>query len=172
MKDAVTLFSELGERLGLFGEDAASQAVVGAAHAANGWFQPEEIVRAVRTLADGMLRRERLAAWVAAYPWLQQPHTARNVLVVMAGNIPLVGFFDLLCVLVGGHRCLVKPSAKDRVLMEYVVAQLRAIDPSVAVALYEEGMAVDAVIATGSDNANDQHAENINNKSCGRTEHE
>ena len=53
-----------------------------------------------------------------------------------------------------GHRCLVKPSAKDRVLMEYVVAQLRAIDPSVAVALYEEGMAVDAVIATGSDNAN------------------
>ncbi|HIY68391.1 MAG TPA: aldehyde dehydrogenase [Candidatus Alistipes intestinigallinarum] len=154
MKNAVTLFSELGERLGSFGEDAASRAVVEAAHAANGWFLPDEIVRSVRTLADGMLRRDRLEAWVAAYPWLQQPHASRNVLVVMAGNIPLVGFFDLLCVLVGGHRCLVKPSAKDRVLMEYVVEQLRAIDPSVAVAFYEEGMAVDAVIATGSDNAN------------------
>lgn len=47
MKNAVTLFSELGERLGTFGEDAASRAVVGAACAANGWFQPEEICKTV-----------------------------------------------------------------------------------------------------------------------------
>ena len=52
-----------------------------------------------------------------------------DVLVVMAGNIPLVGFFDLLCVVIAGHRCLVKPSAKDTVLMEYVVGLLREIDP-------------------------------------------
>ena len=65
------------------------------------------------------------------------------VLVVMAGNIPLVGFFDLLCVVAAGHRCLVKPSSKDRVLTEYVLEQLRAIDPAVALSFYDEGAPVD-----------------------------
>lgn len=154
MKNAVTLFSELGDRLREFGGDDASREVIAAAHAANGWFLPEEIVRAVRTLADGMLRRDRLETWLGAYSALPHPVIPRRVLVVMAGNIPLVGFFDLLCVLVSGHRCLVKPSAKDRVLMEYVVRQLRELEPSVPVEYYEEGTPVDAVIATGSDNAN------------------
>ena len=72
----------------------------------------------------------------------------------MAGNIPLVGFFDLLCVLVSGHGCLVKPSAKDSVLMEHVVGLLREIDPSAPVRLYDGTSPVDAVIAAGSDNAN------------------
>ena len=128
MKNAVSLFSELGARLREFGDDDATRRVVAAAHAANGWFLPEEIVRAVRTLADGMLRRERLEAWLGAYPALRTRIIPRRVLVVMAGNIPLVGFFDLLCVLAGGHRCLIKPSAKDRVLMEYVVRQLRELE--------------------------------------------
>ena len=154
MKNAVSLFSELGARLREFGDDDATRRVVAAAHAANGWFLPEEIVRAVRTLADGMLRRERLEAWLGAYPALRTRIIPRRVLVVMAGNIPLVGFFDLLCVLAGGHRCLIKPSAKDRVLMEYVVRQLRELDPSVPIEYYEPGSPVDAVIATGSDNAN------------------
>ncbi len=154
MNDVVTLFTELGSRLRHFGSDAATRRVVEAAHAANGWFLPEEILRAVRAIADGILRRDLLEAWLAAYPSLSQPHTPHNVLVVMAGNIPLVGFFDLLCVLVAGDRCLVKPSNKDRVLMEYLLTQLHAIDPTVPAVRYEEGMPVDAVIATGSDNAN------------------
>ena len=78
----------------------------------------------------------------------------RRVLVVMAGNIPLVGFFDMLCVLAAGHRCLVKPSAKDTVLMEYVIGLLRGIDPQVPVEFYDGSTSPDAVIATGSDNAN------------------
>lgn len=74
-----------------------------------------------------MLRRDALAEWLAPYPVpVAEP---RRVLVVMAGNIPLVGFFDMLCVLAAGHRCLVKPSAKDTVLMEYVIGLLRGIDP-------------------------------------------
>lgn len=154
MKNAVELFTELGSRLRTFGTDAATQRVIEEAHAVNGWFLPGEIVRAVRTIGDGMLRRDRLEAWLAAYPALRQPHEARNVLVVMAGNIPLVGFFDLLCVVVAGHRCLVKPSTKDHVLMEYVLAQLRDMDPSVPVTLYDGSQSVEAVIATGSDNAN------------------
>ena len=137
-----------------FGSDAVTRRVIEAACAANGWFLDGEIRRAVRAISDEMLRRNRLEAWRSAYPALRRPHDARNVLVVMAGNIPLVGFFDLLCVLVAGHRCLVKPSAKDRILMEYILARLHEIDPSTPAVLYEENQRVDAVIATGSDNAN------------------
>ncbi len=79
---------------------------------------------------------------------------SRTVLVVMAGNIPLVGFFDLLCVIAAGHRCLIKPSNKDTVLMRYVVGLLCEVDPEVPIEFYDGAAAFDAVIATGSANAN------------------
>ena len=103
---------------------------------------PADIRRAVRAIACDMLQREKLEAWLADYPALPVAEP-RRVLVVMAGNIPLVGFFDLLCVLVSGHGCLVKPSAKDSVLMEHVVGLLREIDPSAPVRLYDAGLADD-----------------------------
>ena len=152
MKHAIELFSELGRRLERFGEDAASREVIARACGANGWFTPAEVRRAARALATEMLTEERLRGWLAAYPL--PVAQVRNVLVIMAGNIPFVGFFDLLCVVAAGHRCLVKPSAKDRVLMEYVVTQLLDIDPGARVVLYDGTQPVDAVIATGSDNAN------------------
>lgn len=153
MKNAIELFSELGVRLRGFGEVDATRAVADAACRANGWFTPAEVRRAVRALADDMLQREKLEAWLAAYPAVPvtQP---RRVLVIMAGNIPLVGFFDLLCVVVSGHICFVKPSAKDSVLMEYVIGLLHELDASAPVGLYDGASSVDAVIATGSDNAN------------------
>lgn len=152
MKHAIELFSELGRRLERLGEDAASREVIARACGANGWFTPAEVRRAARALATEMLTEERLRGWLAAYPL--PVAQVRNVLVIMAGNIPFVGFFDLLCVVAAGHRCLVKPSAKDRVLMEYVVTQLLDIDPGARVVLYDGTQPVDAVIATGSDNAN------------------
>ena len=70
-----------------FGEDAPTREVVRRACAANGWFMPHEVVRAVRVLGRRMLRPELLAAWLERYPAAAAP---RRVLVVMAGNIPLV----------------------------------------------------------------------------------
>ena len=153
MKNAIDLFSELGVRLRGFGGDDVTRAVMNAACRANGWFTPAEVRRAVGAIARDMLNREKLETWLADYPAV--PVVApRRVLVVMAGNIPLVGFFDMLCVLAAGHRCLVKPSAKDTVLMEYVIGLLRGIDPQVPVEFYDGSTSPDAVIATGSDNAN------------------
>ncbi len=152
MKSAIELFSALGRRLADFGGDVPTQEVAERACRANGWFTPADVRRAVAAIADGMLRRDRLETWLAPYP--VPVAVPRRVLVVMAGNIPLVGFFDLLCVLAAGHRCLVKPSAKDRVLTEYVVGMLRELDPEVPVGFYDGLSPVDAVIATGSDNAN------------------
>lgn len=153
MKNVIDLFSELGVRLCGFGADDATQAVMEAACRANGWFTPADVRRAVGAIARDMLSREKLEAWLGNYPAVPVA-VPRRVLVVMAGNIPLVGFFDLLCTVVSGHRCLLKPSAKDTVLMEYVVGQLRDIDASVPVEFYDGVSPVDAVIATGSDNAN------------------
>ena len=153
MKDTLDLFSALGDRLKDFGGDAASRQVAERACRANGWFTPAEVCRAVRTLSRDMLQRPKLERWLAAYPALPAARPL-DVLVVMAGNIPLVGFFDMLCVLAAGHRCLVKPSAKDTVLMEYVIGLLRGIDPQVPVEFYDGSTSPDAVIATGSDNAN------------------
>ena len=153
LKNTIETFSALGARLLGFGDDDATRAVIDSACRVNGWFTPADIRRAVRAIACDMLQREKLEAWLADYPALPVAEP-RRVLVVMAGNIPLVGFFDLLCVLVSGHGCLVKPSAKDSVLMEHVVGLLREIDPSAPVRLYDGTSSVDAVIATGSDNAN------------------
>ena len=153
VKNAIDLFSELGVRLRGFGDDSATRGVVNAACRANGWFTPAEVRRAVGAIARDMLSREKLEAWLANYPAVPVA-TPRRVLVVMAGNIPLVGFFDLLCTVVSGHWCLIKPSAKDTVLMEYIVGLLRDIDDSAPVEFYDGASSVDAVIATGSDNAN------------------
>ena len=153
VKNVIDLFSRLGANLRGFGDDDATRAVAAAACRANGWFTAVEVCRAVGAIARDMLSRDKLETWLAAYPAVPVAEP-RRVLVVMAGNIPLVGFFDLLCTVACGHRCLLKPSAKDAVLTEYVVSLLRSIDASVPVEFYDGTSPVDAVIATGSDNAN------------------
>lgn len=152
MKDAIELFVTLGERLRDFGHNDATQRVIACACEANGWFTPAEICRAISALSAQMLRRDALCAWLK--PYAVPVAVPRRVLVVMAGNIPLVGFFDLLCVLASGHRCLIKPSSKDSVLMEYIINLLHDIAPETAVELYDGNSPVDAVIATGGDDAN------------------
>ena len=152
MNAAIPTFVELGRRLASFGRRAADEAVIRAAVEANPWFTPDAIRAAVEAIRLEMLQRERLEAWLATY---RVPVAApKRVLVVMAGNVPLVGFFDLLCVVASGHRCLVKPSSKDRVLTEYLLDELHAIDPALSVELYDGTSRPDAVIATGSDNTN------------------
>lgn len=152
MKEWIPFFAALGERLRPFGCTPQSREAIACACRANGWFRPEEIVRAVETIRRDMLDADKLARWSRRYaPPASDP---RRVLVVMAGNIPLVGFFDLLCVVASGHRCQAKPSGKDRILMEYIVRTMRDLDPSVPVELCDGEAPADAVIATGSDNAN------------------
>lgn len=153
MKNAVDVFTELGDRLTGFGQDAVSQYIVADACRQNNWFLPAEVTRAVQAVRTEFLCRTKLTDWLGCY---QRPATlsSRTVLVVMAGNIPLVGFFDLLCVVVAGHRCLIKLSGKDTVLMQYIIENMKCIEPEIPVAIYTEGMSFDAVVATGSDNAN------------------
>ena len=148
----IHLFVSLNERLAHFGEDPISRQAINDASDANSWFSEGEIRNAVEAIRSQMLSEGNLRAWLDRYPNLPVA-TPRNILVVMAGNIPLVGFFDLLCVVASGNRCLIKPSSKDRILMQFFIDQLRDIDSAVAVEIFDGQVVPDAVIATGSDNA-------------------
>ena len=147
MRQMIDTLCRLGERLQAIPEAVISQAV-----AENPWFTPTSIRTAVEAIRREMLEREKLEAWLA--PYAVPVRTPKRVLVIMAGNLPLVGFFDLLCVVASGHHCLVKPSSKDRILMEHILHELHAIDPTLPITLYDGSTPPEAVIATGSDNTN------------------
>lgn len=121
------------------------------AYLRNNWFVPKNVLAALSAIAAMLRDEERLSQWVAQYPEVENPAT---IGVVLAGNLPAVGFHDLLCVLISGHRLLVKPSKDDTVLIELILEKLCEIEPAFreAVTFAERINAADAYIATGSDN--------------------
>ena len=119
----------------------------------NPWFTAENIKLALNALSKKILRREKLDQWISAYPY-PMDSKPKNVGIVMAGNIPLVGFFDLLCVCIAGHHTYVKMSSKDSVLMKYAIKALLATDRSLVIRPLKNNIPLDAVIATGSNNTN------------------
>ena len=153
MKSWVEIFGALGSRLSEFGDDDASREVVAQAMAENEWFSEDDIRYAVEAICCEMLDAEKLSKWLSFYPSAGSCE-AKRVAIIMAGNIPLVGFFDLMCVLASGNIPYVKPSSKDRVLEEYVEQLLREIEPELRIERYAENAQYDAVIATGGESAN------------------
>ena len=149
MDKMIEIFSELGKRLEHFGEEHTSQEVVRRAIEENEWFTREDILLAIKAIREEFLSTDKLHQWASNY---HQP-TPRKVAIIMAGNIPLVGFYDLLCVLMAGHTALVKPSSKDRVLTQYIINQLLNIEPSIPILDYTEDSSIDIAIATGGDQA-------------------
>ncbi|MBR5852718.1 MAG: aldehyde dehydrogenase [Alistipes sp.] len=148
----VGILSTLGARLSDFGHTPTSQRVISEAVAQNGWFTPTEITTAVEAIRATMLKEEALQEWLSRYRICTTP---KRVAIIMAGNIPLVGFFDLLCTLCSGHTAYVKPSSKDRVMTDYVIDLLKEIEPSIPIYTYAPTEQYDLAIATGSDEAND-----------------
>ncbi|PST81779.1 acyl-CoA reductase [Pedobacter yulinensis] len=117
----------------------------------NPWFTPEQVNRATAGLA-AMLRGPDIRTWVEGIRITDKP---RQVGMILAGNIPMVGLHDLLCVLATGHHAQVKLSSSDDLLLPYVVNQLISAEPAFAgrVQYVERLQGFDAVIATGSNNS-------------------
>ena len=153
MKSTVQIFSELGARLAEFGCTDESRSIIARAIAENEWFSTSDILYAIEAIRHEMLDAEKIENWLAKYPSLAQ-HNNLRVAIIMAGNIPLVGFFDLMCVLASGNTPFVKPSSKDRILEEYIEDLLRSIEPSLRIEKYNEKADYDAIIATGGESAN------------------
>jgi len=121
----------------------------------NAWFLPEFIYQAAQQLVDQYLQKDALENWVALYPSISNTFTHKKVGIVMAGNIPMVGFHDLLSVLIAGHTAVVKLSSKDTVLMQFVIDTLKVINPAFenAIIVQDHLKNCDAYIATGSNSA-------------------
>ncbi len=145
-------FVELGRILQQELDEGRLDPVIRRATEANCWFTAESVAFAIRAICSDMLQPELLETWLRPYQ-KQGTKTVRRVGIIMAGNIPLVGFFDLMCVLLSGHGCLYKPSSKDSVLIDHIAGLLTGIDPSLPLQRMN-GKRPDAVIATGSDNTN------------------
>ncbi|MBK9290264.1 MAG: acyl-CoA reductase [Bacteroidetes bacterium] len=123
------------------------------AYQSNNWFTIDNQMLALKGIAR-MLQVDELMAWAAAYVQ-QQPAAARTVAVIMAGNIPAVGFHDFLSVLMSGHRFLGKLSTDDRQLLPALARMLCETEPRFTNHIvFTDGQIrhYDAVIATGSDN--------------------
>jgi len=153
LEQRIDLLVRLGEYC--LSEAPAWEAAKDRAHKGNGWFIPEFIEAAVRSIATQYLQRDKLEAWARGYGLPAEPPTPRTVGLIMAGNIPLVGFHDLLTIFVSGHRQLIKPSGRDELLIRHLVSQLIEMDGRVAerIGFAERLNGCDAYIATGSNNS-------------------
>ena len=122
----------------------------------NSWFIPEYIDLSLMNIATEFLNRDTLEAWIAGYPQLKnETRRAKKVGIVMAGNIPLVGFHDFLCVFVSGHNALIKASSKDEALIKHLVEKLTEWAPQLSenIQFAERLNGCDAYIATGSNSS-------------------
>ena len=123
--------------------------------AKNPWFTVKSITNAVLSISD-MVEKDMLSAWLNPYT-IKEPSAPKNVLIIMAGNIPLVGFHDLLSVIIMGHNPVIKLSSNDNVLMPLIINIFLDLSPSnynqIKFINEVKGRSFDAVIATGTDNS-------------------
>lgn len=118
---------------------------------ANAWFTLPHIELAVENIINELLDEQKLKNWAAQY---ELPNTAKKVGIVMAGNIPLVGFHDFICGFISGHILYLKLSSKDEVLIKHLIHKMIEWDAQLAdhIIIAENLKNLDAYIATGSNN--------------------
>jgi hypothetical protein len=148
----IDTFCALGKRLQRLPADELSS-LIDKIKSENAWFTSASIEMALDGIIT-MLDEAKLNTWLSNYKLTEQ-HTPKTVALIMAGNIPLVGFHDLLCVLISGHHAQVKPSSKDSASFHFIVRELTAIEPDMQkkITTSDRLKDFDAVIATGSDNS-------------------
>lgn len=127
------------------------EAIILAGHK-NGWFIRENILFCLKKWGD-LLTEENLVNWLSEYDIDQNEH--KTVALIMAGNIPLVGFHDFMVTILTGNKALIKLSSNDDVLLPFVIKYLTSLTPTLKneITVTEGQMKdFDVVVATGSDN--------------------
>lgn len=156
LQQRIDLLSRLGEYIQ--SDNNEWQQAKEKASRENGWFIPEFIELSVRNIAMAFLQKEALIKWAAKYKLihLQAQHEKPKIVgIVMAGNIPLVGFHDMLCAFITGHTAHIKASSKDEVLIKHLVDVMATWNEDVkGLIIFSEMLkGCDAYIATGSNNS-------------------
>ncbi|MEE4196976.1 MAG: acyl-CoA reductase [Bacteroidales bacterium] len=159
LKKRIESFIVLGEFLRKFPDPdnrytKVLEEVVSNDHQYNPWFTEKNIRKSIHAIGNS-LSAEKIEKWVASYPKLQEEKQSKNIGVITAGNIPLVGFHDFISVLISGNKFIGKLSSKDNRLFTFLIDFLTDYHPGFNdLILIEENQlkSFDAVIATGSNN--------------------
>ncbi|MGC4023167.1 MAG: acyl-CoA reductase [Cyclobacteriaceae bacterium] len=150
LNNRIEAFHQLGEKIKNLSSQEKSILFLEIANE-NPWFTESNVQLAFDGISK-FLNKEVLEKWSQKYSF--EKIESKKIGIAMAGNIPLVGFHDLLCVLLSGHQLIAKLSSSDSVLMKYIEKSLMEIENNFeSKIIFEERLKnVDAVIATGSDN--------------------
>lgn len=153
LKDLILTFSQLGDFLLDEGNAELIKQWSYTARNENAWFTEDNVKLALNNTAKYYLN-EKLLETFAGDNEVQTNLSPKKVGIVMAGNIPVVGFHDLLCVLLSGNIAQVKLSSSDSVLMRLLVSKIFEINPDLEeyIKVVERLNEAEAMIATGSDN--------------------
>lgn len=153
IEERIALMARLGEYL-LKEEDEFLNALMSRTEFNNSWFTLENQQLAMQSIAEHFLQADKLTSWLESYEGLE-PSKPQRIGLVLAGNIPMVGFHDILCVFMAGHHARIKLSSKDSFILPYLFKLLGEWDerskPYFELVQKLEGF--DAVIATGSNNS-------------------
>jgi hypothetical protein len=124
--------------------------IIETAHSYNNWFIPNFVKEAVQGISTWLTEAE-LEKLLAG----RETAKARTVAIICAGNIPMVGFHDIMCTLLAGHKALIRLSSDDKALIPFLLKLLCHYEPGFEKQYqYAEQKVTgfDAVIATGSNN--------------------
>ena len=166
MKNNLTTLIELGRCIDkLISMDAAEanglavqfklfETAVNRSNAENPWFTRSNVILAFKGIVK-LLEENALRAFYSQYPISSTNDNKKRIGLVMAGNIPMVGFHDLMCILLSGNIAVVKLSSVDKILMNYLFDLMLSIDPGLkqSIVIVDKLSGIDAVIATGSNNS-------------------
>lgn len=152
LSNRIELLSLLGRHLLKF-EDRLEQTIL-QTYYQNRWFTQENTRKSIEAIARQFLDKEKLIQWTNAYQ-IKEEVVAKRVGLVMAGNIPLVGFHDWLAVFITGHSSKIKLSDKDKLLLPYFIDFLVDLEPQLKdyFEVCDFLKEFEMVIATGSDNS-------------------
>ena len=154
IEDRIKAFEKLGDFLMDFCDENSHsnhplETIIQSSSSYNGWFTSNNIRSSISAICNN-LSSAKLSSWLSSYSIPIQ--VKKNVSIIMAGNIPLVGFNDFLCVLMSGHRAIIKLSSKDNRLLLPIIEELIKIESRFEddIKVVEKLENFDAVIASGS----------------------
>ncbi len=152
LQERIKLIVRLGEFMQ--SNDDEWQLIKEKASRENPWFMPDFIELSIKNIVENFLQKDLLEKWIEGYTQ-KRILIPKKVGVVMAGNIPLVGFHDFLCVWMSGHHLLIKTSSKDEILIHHLSNKLIEWNKESAtiISFAETLKNCDAYIATGSNNS-------------------
>jgi hypothetical protein len=138
----------------LLSDDEELQNIISKSYAYNYWFTPENTTFALHNIANQFLNESKIEAWLSTYK-IPENLNSKTIAIVAAGNIPMVAFQDILCVLIAGHKLQIKLAEKDKILLPFILEKWKSFDAELLdkIELVERLHQFDAVIATGSNNA-------------------